>query len=625
MRTIAGATIAAILAACACSLPADAAAVGRAAISVSPANLAATATHAFPAIRFSRDLGRVNDAMPMHVVLGLTMRNRVLLDTLLRRQSTPGDPMYGQFLTPQQTASLFGPTGAQVQAVASFLARAGYRNLRVSSDNMLLEADGTAAMANAAFATPIHALAVPGRQIYANATDPQLPAGLHGMVTAIEGLNNLPMHSAIQYARHQPQRAAQAAGLRLDTTAPPQPCELPEQGACLLNSYTATGFQLAYDSPQHSGNTNTWGYTGKSTNIAIFAEGDITNVLTDLRTYEKTNVPVLPQVPVSVVYAGIQSPDVSGQDEFDLDTQTSTGMAGNVKRLYIYVATSLTDADTSVEFDRFKTDDVAKAGSASFGECEIFPSLDGAMLLDDTIFAQAAVQGQTVFSSAGDNGTTCPVVAATGVPGTGLPFQSYPGTSPYVVSVGGTTLITNSGTGTYDTEVAWYGTGGGSSTEEGAPFWQNGVVPAIDSPPNPVPGVETFKSVPDIAMDADPNTGALVYVNGVATGVGGTSLSSPLSLGVWARMETAHNNSLGFASPLLYQEYKNNTKVVATTGTYLPPTPPTGATTQLIGGFHDIFVGTNGLPALPGYDQTTGLGTFDISLQFKDLPTTYPH
>lgn len=336
-------------------------------------------------------------------------------------------------------------------------------------------------------------------------------------------------------------------------------------------------------------------------------------------------MPPLPHVPVKVVYAGIPSPDVAGQDEFDLDTQTSTGMAGNVKALYLYVATSLTDSDTTVEFDRFKTDDKAQAGSASFGECEIFPELDGALTLEDTIFAQAAVQGQTIFSSAGDNGTTCPVVASTGVPGTGLPFQSYPGTSPYVVSVGGTTLVTNVGSGTYSSEIAWYGTGGGSSTEEPSPFWQRGVVPAVDNPPAGVPGVETFKAVPDVAMDADPDTGADVYVNGVVTGVGGTSLASPLSLGVWARLETYRSNKLGFASPLLYGEYKNFTTQNATTGIYLPPVPPVGALDQFIGGFHDVIVGANGLPATAGYDYTTGLGTFDISRQFPDLPTAYTH
>ena len=39
---------------------------------------------------------------------------------------------------------------------------------------------------------------------------------------------------------------------------------------------------------------------------------------------------------------------------------------------------------------------------------------------------------------------------------------------------------------------------------------------------------------------------------------------------------------------------------------------------------HDVLVGTNGLTALPGFDETTGLGTFDITKQFMDVPTTYP-
>ncbi len=583
-----------------------------------------TATHAFPLFKGTTDIGPVAGAMPMRITVGLAMRNRSSIDTILREQVTPGSALYGTFLTPSQTASMFGPKGTTVQAVAAYLSQSGFKNIAVTPDNMLLTASGTAALASKAFNTQIDVLSVGGERIYANVKNAQLPASLAGAVAAIEGLNSYPMHPDIRHARSQPVRS-QVARAASSPLAASQPCEESLNGLCVLNSYSATGFQLAYDSPQHAGNTNLWGYTGKNTNIAIFAEGHINNVLTDLVDYENANVPPLPHVPVNVVYAGIPSPDVSGQDEFDLDTQTSSGMAGNVKALYLYVATSLTDADTSVEFDRFKTDDKAKAGSASFGECEIFPATDGALTLDDTIFAQAAVQGQTVFSSAGDNGTTCPVVASTGVPGTGLPFQSYPGTSPYVISVGGTTLVTTAGSGTYSSEITWIGTGGGSSTEEPSPFWQQGVVPPIDNPPTGVPGVETFKAVPDVAMDADPNTGANVYVNGVPEGVGGTSLASPLSLGVWARLETYRNNGLGFAAPLYYSEYEKFTTENAATGIYVPPVPPAGATDQFIGGFHDVLLGSNGLPALPGYDYTTGLGTFDITRQFTDLPTSYRH
>ena len=98
-----------------------------------------------------------------------------------------------------------------------------------------------------------------------------------------------------------------------------------------------------------------------------------------------------------------------------------------------------------------------------------------------------------------------------------------------------------------------------------------------------------MRTLPDISMDADPNTGANVYVDGTPETVGGTSLSSPLALGVWDRIESDHNESLLFASPLLYAE--NGTSA-----------------------FHDITLGDTGpYPATPDYDLATGIGSFDVA------------
>lgn len=585
--------------------------------------IAPTATRAFPLFKGVTDLGPVPASMSVHIVLGLAPRNTALLAQIVKREATAGDPLFEQPLTPAQVAATFAPTGANVQSAAAFLTQSGFTNVTATPDNLLVSAYGTAAVVDAAFGTRLDTLNVGNGTIFANVKPALVPAALAGVVTSVLGLNDFALRpslhrapAALQAALRARGRAPLATTTSIKTSAATQPCAEPVSGICVLNSYSATGFQLAYDSPQHTGNTNVWGYTGKSTPIAVFTEGDMSAVLTDLVKYENANVPVLPHVTTKVINSGIPSPDVSGQDEWDLDSQTSTGMAGDVKELYFYVATTLTDSDTAVDFDRFKTDDVAKAGSASFGECEIFPMLDGAEVVEDEIFAQAAVQGQTVFSSAGDNGTTCPVGASTGVPGTGLPAQSYPGVSPYVISVGGTTLLTTVGTGAYDAEVAWYGTGGGLSVTESAPFWQAGVV-------SPVATTAAYKEVPDVAMDADPNTGADIFVDGTLTGVGGTSLSSPLSLGVFARLQTYYGNKLGFAAPLFYKEYENYTTYNATLSLYVPPVPPVGALTQPIGGYHDVFTGTNGTPALPGYDTTNGVGTFDIGKQFTDLPTSY--
>ncbi|HYW54889.1 MAG TPA: hypothetical protein VE826_13035, partial [Dongiaceae bacterium] len=89
--------------------------------------------------------------------------------------------------------------------------------------------------------------------------------------------------------------------------------------------------------------------------------------------------------------------------------------------------------------------------------------------------------------------------------------------------------------------------------------------------------------------------------------VGGTSEASPLAMGSYARILSAHVNELGFAAPLFYDNYLKYQNS-ATTVNGPPPT-------QSLGGYHDIITGGNGLyTALPGYDYTTGLGTLDIGV-----------
>ncbi len=193
---------------------------------------------------------------------------------------------------------------------------------------------------------------------------------------------------------------------------PASSCTL--QGLGYLCAYNPRGFQKAYDA--------TGTPTGAKTTEAIFAEGDLTQVVKDLRTEEAANA--LPKVPVTIDHTGIASSDTSGADEWDLDTQYSTGMAQTVKNLRIYDATSLSDSDLALSFADFAGQGTAKAGSASFGECEALAYLDGSMVADDESFAEAAVQG-TVFASAGDTGGFCTVAPTNGVPA-GIPDVEYP-------------------------------------------------------------------------------------------------------------------------------------------------------------------------------------------------------
>jgi subtilase family serine protease len=571
-----------------------------------------TATKALvPALK-GQAIGALAPSTPLHIVVGLKVQNAAQIQPTLRRMLTPGDPLYGTSLTLSQFLDQYAPTTAQVQAVENYLSSYGFKNLAVSDNRLIVEADGTAGEAEAAFNTGLAHVSLNGATLFANTSDAQVPVSLGGTVLAVLGLNNISaLHSSlVKYT---------------DPCTPPA-CPVPDPSN---EEYGAQQYQIAYDAADPGATPTATNLTQKvtpgcQTAIGIIAEGDLgtvsskspngpgnpssssTGVIHDLYLYEQLYK--LPAVPVTIVNAGIASPDTSGMDEWDLDSQTSTGIAQQVKALYFYVATSLTDSDIGLAINKAVSQNKVKAFNMSFGECEFFPYLDGAMLLDDEMFGEAALQGMTPFASADDNGSACPVLPTNGVPLSGPPSVSYPASSPYVIAVGGTNLLTNTNF-TYNSEIAWEGGGGGISGFETSPFWQSytgsGTVPIV-------PSAEAGeRGVPDVAMCAGGTALAIcsanIYVGGTTELVGGTSLSSPLSVGSWARIESAHSNKLGFAGPLIYQLAN-------------------GAPTLSSPYFNDVVLGANGYGvALPGYDYTTGLGSWDIYVVNKQIPSSYPH
>ena len=510
---------------------------------------AATATHALQPTSATR-VGAAPASTPLRLTVGLAPRDRAGLDALIQRQATPGTADYGQYLTPAQFTSRFAATQATASAVAGYLTSQGMTGVTVAANRLQVTATATVAQAERAFATSIDQFRQGGRTILANTTDALVPADLAGSVTGVLGLSSL--------------------GFTLAPT-PSTPN---------LNGFYPKQFDTVY----HVGTTA----PGTNTTLAVIAEGDLTPTLKDLRIAEAKQG--LRQVPVHQVHTGPTSTDTSGADEWDLDTQTSTGVAPNAKSLTLYIATSLTNSDLARAINRFASDGTAKSGSASLGECDVLPFLDGSMMVDDMALAEAAAQGQTFFASTGDTGSSCAVAPTNGVPLSGAPDTEYPASSPYAVAVGGTTLFA-SATGAYQSEIAWNAGGGGASPVENSGAWQSGVVPTAAA---------NARGLPDVAFDADPNTGALIYVDGTPTQIGGTSLSSPLAMGLWTRIQASHNGTLGFASPKLYKYY------VAKGGTAVPP--------AAVGGFHDVQLGGNGTyVATPGWDYTTGLGSWDVA------------
>ena len=550
-----------------------------------------TATKAMP-LKSGLATSAVSSSQTVHVIVSLKLQNQDQLKSLIAGQHTVGNAQYGKYLTPAQFKNAYAPTQAQANSVSSYLSSQGFKNVKISASRMLVTADGTAAQAQTAFNTKLLQFAVSGKNVFAPVQDVQVPSNLGSTVLAVLGLQTaykkMPNISA-----SYPKSANQPSGGALPSTlAVPA-----DAGSPVLNaSYTPAAFRTAYD----AGTTA----EGGNTVVAISTAGDdLSVVISDLRQAERDNA--LPYVPVTVKQVSdLPDPqDTSGDGEWDLDSQSSTGIAGNVNQLIFYNATDLGDS-LATAYDQFAEDGIARVGNMSYGGCEILDTLLGGSATDDQEFMRAVSQGQTWFASAGDAGASCSVVMNFATPDTGPISVEYPASSPYVVAVGGTSLFTDASYN-YSFETTWLATGGGTSLSEPAPAWQSGIVPL---------SAAGLRGVPDISMDAGFNVYTVVFYSaadivsaGEHTSVIGTSLSSPLAAGVWSRFVTSHcdqdGSALGFAAPRIYALASSQAPFATASG------------------FTDVTIGTNGLyAATPGWDYTTGFGSMDISKLDAALP-----
>ncbi|PRG05838.1 protease pro-enzyme activation domain-containing protein [Burkholderia ambifaria] len=490
---------------------------------------------------------------PVHVALVLKLNDEAGLNRFIEHARTPGSAGFGAVLTAAQIAAQYAPTTAQVATVKAYLASKGFTNIKVADNNMIVEADAPAGVISGVFQTTLVPVAMAdGTSTHINTAPETVPDAISGVVRGVLGLDTA--------TRLRPNfvRASNAAAAPTANASPTI--------SAVTVSHNPTQFPGIYS----VGSTP----TAANTTIGIIAEGDVTQSVIDLATFESHNQ--LPAVPVSVIHAGLSSADTSANVEWSLDSQTIVGMSGGLKQLNFYVARSFAWSDIALAINRAVSDNTARVINMSIGGCENWAPTAAI----DTLFQLAVAQGQTFSVSSGDSGSV-----AYGCNGTSV---QYPATSPYVVAVGGTTLYTN-GNGNYAGETAWEASGGGISGFEPIPSWQSNV-PALKG--------RASRGMPDLAFDADPNSGAQIIVGGQLETVGGTSLSAPLFSATWARLLSGScATSLGFAAPTIYS-------VQSTTASI----------------FHDVTNGSNGAySAGSGWDFVTGWGTPNVSLLYSSL------
>lgn len=498
------------------------------------------------------------DAAPMRVILSLPMRDKAGAARYIDAISNPASPQYGQHLTPEEFGARFGGDRLLYGYLRSWAIAHGLTVGAETQSHTTLSLSGTAGQFARLFATKFASFHTAARgDGHVMLTAPHLPAELAGRIEGVIGLS-----SAGQFAP----LAKPLLGPHADFGSAPD------------GGYAPSDIITAYDiSPQTS--------SSKTEIVAIFEQSSFR--ASQVKRFE--NQYHLPAVKLTVraVNGAPLTVNHNVEPEDLLDIDALVGINPSIPQIIIYVdgkdsfQTALLDS-----LNQMASDNKAKTISISYGQDE---SMQGtsAIMAENTAFMQLASQGDSIFISSGDNGSA-------GRTGSGL-HAPDPGSQPYITSVGGTSLNTNGAGGAWKSETAWSGSGGGVSSVWSIPSYQvvGGTSVAVANG-----GSSTNRNVPDIAADANPNTGFSIYdsdYGGFVT-FGGTSLSAPL----WAGMASIINSDrvaagksrLGFFNPLVYTLGENGSS------------------------FHDITVGSNGSPkykAGKGYDNVTGFGSIDFS------------
>ena len=533
--------------------------------------------HIPAAVASAQPLAAVSPAQPVALALALPLHHQAELQDLLRGLSDPSDPRFGQFLTPEQFAARYSPTPEEYNRVIAYAQAMGLTVTATHANRTLLEVTAPAEQINRAFGLRLltYRSQLNGRTFFAPDAEPQVPVALNGLVSGIVGLSNASLRTP-----HLREKTWSLITPALDPYAAGH-----ETGSGPGGGLTPSDIKTAYNLSSVSQN-------GAGQTLALFELDGYT--ASDITAYETQFG--LPKVPLqNVLLGGYSGAAGSGAAEVTLDIELMTALAPGASKILVYEAPN-SDAGVVAAYNQIATDNTAKEVSTSWGEAENSASAS-VRSSENTAFQQMAAQGQSIYAAAGDsgaddNGSTLSV--------------DDPASQPYMVGVGGTSLTTNGAGGAYKSEKTWNNGsaangagGGGISTIWTIPSYQTALAGSAASK-----GSTTHRNVPDVSLDADPNTGYAVYFQGAWTIYGGTSCAAPLWAGFTALVNqkrvAAGSSTLGFANTSLYN---------------------LAATSAYANDFHDIADGSTNLfyPAVAGYDDATGLGTFNGANLLADL------
>jgi kumamolisin len=610
----------------------------------------------------------------MTVEVALAPARQAELNRDLTALYKKGSGSYHHWLAKGQFDARFSPTPAARSALDHYLKGRGLAIVS-SGSPFLVRAVGSSKEISAAFGTTLtNYRNSKGQRFFANSTSVRLPGSVAASVFGVIGLTNLVReHDLIKRA---PVRPDVRPGARQRGSA--ASCETPYPTDAQLADLYIDGDDETFGygaGPGCSGllpsqtnsiyNAPTEGPSGKGAGqtlavfeLSAYLKSDITTwahtvygpgFSPPLQNVNVDGGPLNPKCPVGDTCPS-EFEGYAGDIEVDADIETQLTISPDASRIIVYNAPNDETGQTTLdEYTRIANDDSASSVSSSWGECE--NDLGAALAKAENVaFEQMAMQGQSMFASAGDDGA----FDCLDTDGTSVVNVDDPEAQPWVTSVGGTSfenfdpdanplpsypangaetvwnvrdLCNTDASENGENGFFWCnasGAGGGGSSEFwGRPSYQHG--PGVNNPNTTFGNGSTHcsfaakgtacRETPDISANADEYTPYAEYCTGNANtansvcasfsgsqpvpgwfGIGGTSLSSPLWSGIAADLDGFTGAREGNLNPILYSLFNSNAARY----------------------FHDItgigpnqaLANSNGLfPTTPGYDEATGIGT----------------
>jgi subtilase family serine protease len=493
----------------------------------------------------AQSIGRLPATQSMHFDVVLVLRHQPELENFLQEVYDPSSPSYRQFVTVPEFTARFGPSQEDYDALISFAKANGFTVVGGSRDAFDVQFKGTVAAIEKAFHVTMGVYQHPTENRTFYAPDREPTVNLPFQLWHISGLDN--------YSIPRPLYVHRDLTVKSNTV----------KGSCPGSSYCGSDMRAAY---YGSGSLNG---SGQTLGLLEYLGYEISDLNTYFKNVGQTdNVPV---IGVSTDGSSLSCLNADGCDDTEqiIDMTQSISMAPAMTALYVYVGA--TDTAMLGSMSTHSPLDAQLSSSWTWNPPD--PSTD------NPYFEKFAAQGQNYFQAAGDSGA----YSSFGAP-------TWPSISQYVTNVGGTDLETTGAGGPWSSETAWVDGGGGYT--EGSnfliPVWQQlpGVINAANK------GSTKYRNAPDVSAESNFDFYYCSDQSGCGTGLGGTSFAAPMWAGFLAlvnqQVVANGNPTLGFINPAIYN---------------------IGVGSSYTSDFHDITVGSNGYPAVTGYDLATGWGS----------------